>query len=160
MATWEQLFGESAPEPPDGMVEVLRGFLQDLRERNRLLGGAEELNDKELVTAIRLSLDDWNTTPPFSSYTFETHPAFRLLLMGAAVEAHKMAGQVQTRNQLTYTDGGINVAVSDKTALNQSWLVTFAHDYETKKRAWKTSDNLSRAYGGAWSEYSQLAGQG
>jgi hypothetical protein len=157
MATYDQLFGADAPAVPTGMVVIFRRFLQDLRERNRLLGGVEGLSDEELEMCLKLSLDDWNTTPPPSGHTLENHPAFILLLHGAAIQAHKLFGQVQTANQLTYTDGGINVAESDKTALNQSWLQLFSAEYETKKRQFLTAANLEQAYGRTYSEYRALA---
>lgn len=156
---WAELNGIQVPE---GMIDGplgLRSFIQDHKRRNRLLGGAEQLSREQLAACLKLSLDDWNETPPLGDhFVLETHPSVLLLFLYSAVHAHRMIGQVQTANQVTYTDGGLNLALSDKTALNQSWMQASMSEYEQKKRQWKTSRNLEQMYGAEWSEYSDISG--
>ncbi len=59
-----------------------------------------------------------------------------------------------TRNHLTFSDGGIQVGVSDKTPLIQSWLQLIGNRYEEKKQKLKIALNIELGWGdGFHSEY-------
>jgi hypothetical protein len=47
-----------------------------------------------------------------------------------------------------FSDGGIQVGVSDKTALIQSWLNIFSNKYEQKKKDLKIALNIEAGWGG------------
>lgn len=153
MSNWSEF---SAWQVPQGMVDALRAFSQDLRARNRLIGGLEHLNDSELELALKFSLDDWNTTTPPTRETFESHPSVVLLFLGAQIRAQDMRANEQTNNQLTFSNSGISQSVSDKTALHVGHAQRMQAEYETKKRLSKTAANLEQAYSGTWSEYGVL----
>ena len=72
----------------------------------------------------------------------------------------RSAGILQSRNSLTYSDGGINVAVSDKTPLYRQWISDFHNEYEQKKRHLKIQMNMKRAWGGSFSEYTLASSAG
>lgn len=141
---------------------LLRMFLNDTAELNRLIR-QEESNSEKLDLAIRLTIDDWNITPPLlGNATITTFPSIYLLIHGAAIQALKSAGILQSRNQLEYSSGGITVRTFDKTQLYQSWIIQFYQDYERKKLEYKKSSNIEGAWGagpgggGVHSEYQQI----
>ena len=136
---------------------LLRLFLNDTAELNRLIR-QEESDDDKLDLAILLALDDWNiTTPLLGNVSITTHPSIYLLIHGAAIQALKSAGILQSRNQLEYASGGITVRTFDKTQLYQSWINQFIMDYERKKMDYKKFINIEGSWpGGVHSEYQQI----
>lgn len=136
---------------------LLRLFLNDTAELNRLIR-QEESNSEKLDLAIRLTLDDWNITPPLlSAVTITTYPSIYLLIHGAAIQTLKSAGILQSRNRLEYSSGGITVRTFDKTELYQSWILQFYQDYERKKMDLKKFQNIEASWpGGLHSEYQQI----
>jgi hypothetical protein len=114
-----------------------------------------------IAWAIIDTLDDWNTTPPFIGDASLTHfPSVSLLREGAVIRILESVGLLQTRNQLSYSDGGISVQVSDKTPLLMQWISLFRNSYETKKARMKASMNIEQAMAGTgtFSEYFVING--
>lgn len=136
------------------MAQVVRNFTRDFPELNRLIRGVESSN-RLIFWALDDALEDWNTTPPLiGPVSIETHPSRRLLMRGAVIHLLESVGLLQTRNHLTFSDGGIQVGVSDKTPLIHAWLQYFKNDYEQKKLRLKVSMNIENAWGGGvHSEY-------
>ncbi len=134
--------------------EYLRLFLMDTEELNRLLR-RKEIDDKRLDFAIQMCISDWNTTTPrVAPVSIGNFPSLYLLIHGAAVQALKMAGIYQSRNELTYSSGGSSFVRANKTAYYQSWIQNFATEYEQKKLNLKMQQNIESAYGGGFhSEY-------
>ncbi len=136
------------------MAQTIRTFLRDFPELNRLIRGVESSN-RLIYWAIDDAIDDWNTTPPLiGAASIANFPSKRLLIRGATITLLESVGLLQTRNHLTFSDGGIQVGVSDKTPLIQSWLQYFKNDYEQKKLRLKVSMNIEQGWGGGThSEY-------
>lgn len=134
-------------------LKYLRFFLQDTPELNRLIRDYE-LNDEKLRFCIDMAISDYNTTlPPTPAKTIENYPSLFLLMHGGAINALKMAGIRQSRNELNYQSGGSSFQRSNKTSLYQSWLSLFMNEYEQKKKQFKIAGNIRRGYGGVFSEY-------
>lgn len=134
-------------------VERVRVYMRDTPATNALLDDVET-SQTMMDFAVDLAIDDFNTTPPkIGTWTYTTFPSLELLLYGTIIHVLQSAGLLQSRNQLTFVDGGIQVATSDKTPLYQSWINTFKQNYETLKLRWKKSTNLESCYGGVHSEY-------
>jgi len=157
MATWDEVFGDNAPEIPSRMLDIFRRWIDDERTSNRLLGGIPELTDENLEDGLRLALDDWNSTTPITTYVFTDHPSVVLLFTAGLIYAFNTVGMRHTRNQLTYSDGGISVAINDKTTLVQSWISQKQAEYEPKKRQLKNQINAEGGYGSISSEYSEVS---
>lgn len=136
------------------MAQLVRMFMRDHAELNRLTQGVEH-SDRLIFWAIADTIDDWNTTPPLIGPVDITNfPSRRLLVRGSVVSLLESSGLLMSRNHLTFSDGGIQVGVSDKTPLYQSWIQLFKNDYESKKLRLKVSMNIESAWGGGvHSEY-------
>jgi hypothetical protein len=138
---------------------LLRLFMNDTAELNRLIK-QQESTDEQMDLALRLTIDDWNITPPpLGNMSIETFPSIFLLIHGAAIQLLKMAGILQSRNELNYSSGGVTVRTFDKTRLYQSWIGIFVQEYERKKTTFKIAQNIAAAMGqdGVHSEYNTLA---
>jgi hypothetical protein len=137
--------------------KMLRLFLNDSPELNRLIRTFES-TDEKLDLATALALSDFNDTPPLlGTYTVATFPSLYLLIYGASINVLRSAGLLQSRNELAYSSGGVSVRIFDKTQLYQSWISQFMAEYEMKKRNFKIALNINSSLGsGIASEYSLL----
>lgn len=138
----------SAEVELNAFVKTVRMFLRDTPELNRLIDGVEN-SDRQIVWAIADALDDFNTTPPFITRVgLSSFPSKSLLLRGTVIALLQSIGLLQTRNHLSFSDGGIQVGVNDKTPFIQSWIQLFKNDYEEKKQRIKVAINIESAWGG------------
>jgi hypothetical protein len=109
-------------------VPVIRAYLRDLPELNRLIAG-EETGERFMAWSVLDAMSRFNGTPHFTNYSFEDLLTFNqhYLLLRMCVETIlESVGLLQTRNHINYSNGGINVGVNDKTPLIQSWLQMFS----------------------------------
>lgn len=144
---------DSPADVPNAQLELnsianqVRLFMRDYPELNRLISGVESSN-RQIVWAMMDTLDDFNTTPPFTSLSMDQFPSRSLFVRGVVCSLLESIGLLQTRNQLTFSDGGIQVGISDKTPYIQSWLQVFRNQYEEKKMRMKVAMNIENAWGG------------
>ncbi len=145
----------SASKRLNEMVAVVRMFLRDFPELNRLISG-EETSDRMIAWAIIDAIDDWNSTPPFIGKVGLTNfPSMSWLREAAVMRTLESVGLLQTRNQLNFSDGGISQSVSDKAPLLLNWVQLYSNRVEQRKAQIKSSMNIELAMdgGGALSEY-------
>ena len=144
-----------------GVIALVRAKLRDYPELNRLIEG-RETSDREIAFAIMETIDDFNTTPPLiESCTLESFPSTSLLIRGTIVNVIESVGLLQTRNQMSYSDGqGVQVSVSDKAPMLLQWISLFTNQYEQKKIKLKKALNLQGALNGSGvsSEYVYVHG--
>lgn len=139
-------------------VAVVRQFMRDYPELNRLIQG-EEHSNRMISWAILDALDDFNTTPPITQLQLTSFPSRYLLLRGTVISLLESLGMLMTRNQLTFSDGGIQVGISDKTNLLMNWIQMFTNKYEQKKKELKIAMNIESGWGGGvHSEYLWMNG--
>lgn len=155
MATLEGIPGIS--RTTRDFVQVVRLFLRDYPELNRLTAG-EESDDRQIAWAIMDALSEFNGTPPLSTCTLEyllSRQQHHLMCRMTTCALLESIGQLQTRNHLNYSNGGLTVGVNDKTQLLQSWLQLFKASSEQKMQRVKVAFNIEAMFGehGLHSEY-------
>lgn len=139
-------------------VGLIRAFMRDHSELNRLFQG-EEHSDRLIAFAVIDALEDFNTTPPMTNYQLSNFPSKSLLRYGTLINLLESIGLLMTRNHITFSDGGVQVGISDKTPLIQSWIQLFTNKYETKKDRLKVALNIEGGWGGGvHSEYLWTSG--
>lgn len=138
----------------NNFIQQIRTFLRDYPETNRLIAGVESSN-RQIVWALSDAMDDFNSSPPFTGFNLSNFPSKSLLVRGTVISLLESIGLLQTRNHLSFSDGGIQVGINDKTQFIQSWLQLFRNSYEEKKMRLKIAYNIESAWGGGvHSEYS------
>jgi hypothetical protein len=137
----------NAQIPLNQFIHLVREFMRDYAELNRLVAG-EESSDRQIAWAILDTLDDFNTTPPFTQFGLISFPSRSLLLRGVVSTLLESIGLLQTRNHLQFSDGGITVGINDKTPYLQSWIQLFRGKYEDGKLKLKVAYNIESAWGG------------
>ena len=142
------------------IVSVVRLYLRDFPELNRLIQG-EETSDRMIAWSVVDALDDFNSTPPFvGSYGQTNFPSLSLLREGAVIRVLESVGLLQLRNQMNYSDGEITVQISDKSQFLMGWINMLRGSYEQKKVRIKSSINVEQAFEGSGihSEYFVING--
>jgi len=150
----------SATQSLGQFVMQVRQYMRDFPELNRLIDG-EESSDRMIAWAAIDALDDINNTPPLiGAYTIESFPYRSLLLRGTVIAVLESVGLLQTRNQINYNDGGIQVSASDKAPMIMQWINMLRGTYEQKKQQYKIAVNISTAFEGSaiLSDYYFLGG--
>ena len=145
----------------NAFIHMMRLWMRDYPQLNRLIRGVEHSN-RLIAWAVLDFLSDFSQSPPpLGRYTIEHLLDLgysNLARRGTAIALTESVGMLQTRNQLNFSDGGINVGVSDKTPQLQSWLQSFQSKYEQDKMKIKISLNIQEIMGesGVHSEYAAV----
>jgi len=136
------------------VIRQVRTWLRDFAPSNALLDG-EEFSDGSLELFIDMALDDWTNTPPLIGRvtSVRAHPSRYLLILKVVQLALMSAAFMYARNNLTYSDGGITVATSDKAPMYLTIEQRIAAEFDVLKMRLKRSLNAEGAYGGVHSEY-------
>lgn len=135
-------------------TEVLRTYIKDTPQLNKLLGGKYENDPAAAELCIWMALDDWNATPPPIPATgLKSHPAKSLLIKCAALECLRSAGIWHSREHMPSTDGGTSADDHAKFGEYSNWINNMAQEYQTGKLNVKKSINMAMAFGGYFSEY-------
>jgi hypothetical protein len=149
----EGQFIPSAELELNNFVNMVRMFMRDHAELNRLVAG-EESSNRQILWAVMDALDDFNSDPPFTSYGIYSFPSRSLLVRMTAISLLTSIGLLQTRNHLQFSDGGITVGINDKTPFLQAWINLLTGMVKEKKDRIKVAQNIERAWdGGVNSEY-------
>jgi hypothetical protein len=130
-------------------VQSVRGYMRDFPELNRLVRG-EESTDRQIAWAVLDALSDFNGTPPITAHSLQylmTRQQHSLLLRMTVIALIESVGLLQTRNHLNYSDGGISVAVNDKTPLLMQWLNYYKATSEQMKQRVKVAFNVESILG-------------
>ena len=117
-----------------GMSETTRAFIQTVRlymrdfpELNRIVRG-EESSDRQIAWAVLDAVSYFNGMPHLTTYSLEEllqQNQQALMLRLTVISLIESVGLLQTRNHINYSNGGINVGVSDKTPMLMNWLQYF-----------------------------------
>jgi hypothetical protein len=134
----------------NSFIHMMRLWMRDYPHLNRLIRGVEHSNRLIAWAVLDFVSDFSQTPPPLGHYTIENILDLgytSLARRGTAIALLEFVGLLQTRNQLKFSDGGINVAVSDKTPQLMSWLERFQSKYEQDKIKIKISLNIQGIIG-------------
>jgi hypothetical protein len=96
------------------------------------------------------AMADFNGTPHFTSWGLETFLQKQqqaLLTRMTTITLLESVGILQTRNHINYSNGAVNVGVSDKTPLIMNWLQYFKSSTEQMKQRVKVAVNIESILG-------------
>lgn len=142
----------------NAFIHMMRLWMRDYPQLNRLISGVEHSN-RLIAWGVLDFVSDFSQTPPhLGSYTIDQILDLgysSLARRGTAIALIESVGLLQTRNQLNFSDGGINVGISDKTPQLMQWLNMFQSKYEQDKTKIKIALNINGIMGaaGVHSEY-------
>lgn len=132
--------------------------MRDHPELNRLITGEESSNRLIEYCAI-LAMDEFNTTPPFSSFTIINFPSRVILLYLTIIHLLQSVGLLKSRNRLDYNDGGFSVRTEQQDQLYQRWIQIFRSQVDPHILRLKVALNIEGGWdSGVGSEYGWIHG--
>lgn len=144
------------------VANMVREYMRDFPELNRLIAGYET-SDRQLIFAVMDAISYMNLSPPMTRMSvaeWMTIDAFPLVRYFTVITLLEGIGLLQTRNHISYSNGGKTVGVNDKTPLIRSWLEYFRAVADQLLKQVKTSLNIMSIMGpdqfGNASEYFSL----
>ena len=142
---------------------ALRDFIKDKEPLNRLLQFELENIEDDLDLYLNMALGFLQYIPPFlGNIAIASFPMPALLIHQATIECLISNSIVQARNDLTYNNGGVTVKVSDGDRYLRmlQQLYRMADMEIAAFKQLKIALNISAGWGGVYSPYSQLHGNG
>lgn len=135
--------------------EEVREFIQDHVEKNRLLDG-KEFENTQITLAIEMAVDRFNMFPPMSSATPQTFPSKTLLMYGTLSNLFAGQSALLARNHMSYSDGGITVAVEERMQLYTALAAMYDASFESSSKAIKIEQNMNEGWGSVSSDYANF----
>lgn len=132
----------------------------DEPERNILFKKAQMYSDEKVLNLLFRAVSDINGGVPLTNFSiFEIARDIddTLIVDGAVIFALIGEGILQTRNQLNYSDSGLQIGMFDKTQMYQGWISMLMNNYFQAKQALKETilTKHSQTFYGIESEFSR-----
>lgn len=138
--------------------DEVRAWMRDFPELNRLISG-EESSGRMVEYCVHLALDEWNTTPPLSSFTIENFPSRTILLHLTVIHLLTSVGILKSRNRFTYSDGGFSVQTEEQDGQYMNWIQLLRSQVNPRIERLKVALNIEGGWGaGVHSEYGWIHG--
>jgi hypothetical protein len=135
----------------------IRRFLNDSPENNLLIDGVE-FSDPRINQAIGLALSSFNGMQPITGYTLDTYPQnyVKVLYYLTAQTLYEGQAAMAARNQLTYSDGGLNIPIEERYEMFMSLANLFGRMASDLARQIKVQMNIESGWGSVSSDYANF----
>lgn len=127
-------------------VEEVKEFISDNPESNLLLD-EDEFSYTFIMLCMDLAADSYNSLSPMTRFNVGNFPSKSLLLLGTLYHMFSGAMAKMARNQLSYTDGGLQIPVEEKYELYKNLADTYGLQFNTNASRLKTSMNMEAGWG-------------
>lgn len=127
-------------------VEKVREFISDYPEKNLLLD-EQEFSDTLIALSMELAVSEFNSMTPKTNYSDENFPSKSLLMLGTLWQMYLGKSALMARNQLSYTDGGLQVPVEEKFEMYSRLADNYAAQFQTGSSRLKVSINMEGGWG-------------
>lgn len=133
---------------------MMREFISDFRARTKDIERLNILDDNkfhysdgEICYYIEAGIGDLNLGNPITNFTqFNFPKSHRELILDAAmIKAFIADGILQLRNNVAFSDSGLQINMFDKSGGYQSWVANLYQTYIMNKNAFKLWVNAGRA---------------
>lgn len=142
------------PECLDRYEFLVRSYLQDFPENNKLLPDTEEFSGALIRQNVLMALELFNTSVGYlTNDTLEKFPVPTLLVIGAAGLTIISGGVLQTRNHFSVSDGGLGGPLSEKSEYYKTWGESLLQQFVSFSTQYKNSRNTEGGYGSVSSSY-------
>lgn len=134
-------------------IANVRTYTKDMPEYNVLLQGNPQSSDALIALAIKLTVNDFNMTPPVMAYTVNTFPeeADGFAMYGILMHLANSEAERQLRNQVDYALQGLTTQIDNKFSQYNQLAQYYRGLFEQQMGQYKVYLNQSDAWGGVWS---------
>lgn len=133
-------------------IEEVREYVSD-RAPNNLLLDKEEFSSSLISLSMDLAISDYNMIPPFSSVSLGTFPSKGLLMHGTLYYLFTGQSALLARNQMSYTDGGLQIPIEERYGLYQQMGAMHQAAFQDGAAKLKAHLNLEEGWGGVVSDF-------
>jgi hypothetical protein len=125
----------------------VREYLQDYPEANLLLD-AQEFSNTFIELCMDLATSEFNQIPPIAlTVMLNNFPSKGILLYGTLWMMFQGRAALAARNNLTYSDGGLQIPVEEKYELYNQLASTFGSMFKEAVQRYKASWNMEIGWG-------------
>ena len=133
-------------------ADEVREYLQDYDAQNLLLD-KEEFSDTYIELCMDLAASEYNSIPPVAiGSSLENFPSKALLLYGTCWMMFQGRAALAARNNLTYSDGGLQIPVEEKFELYNQLASSFQAIFQSSAQKFKASVNMESGWGCVFSD--------
>lgn len=123
----------------------VRTFLMDTPDKNFLLDD-QEFSDAYISLCMDLAVSSYNSMTPVSSFVTSSFPYRALMLYGTVWHMFQGRTALAARNQLTYSDGGIQIPIEERFELYSNLAASFGAQFQAMAQRQKTQDNIDNGW--------------
>lgn len=137
------------------IADKIRCYMRDFVFDNELIDGFET-TDFQIQKTINLTVSRYNSlAPTVLQFEVGNFPILLeyILIMGTVGHILRSISILQLRNQLTYTDGGVHVGLTDKHQLYKAMGNDLLAEFDEMAKSDKIQRNLNAAWGHVASPY-------
>ncbi len=127
-------------------ADQVREFISDYPESNLLLD-KEEFSDAFIELCMELGVSEYNVMPPRSGFNVDNFPSKSLLLLATLWQMYLGRSAMMARNNLSYTDGGLQIPVEEKYELYKNLSDTFRMQFMEAAGRLKVQMNMESGWG-------------
>jgi len=128
-------------------MNMVYRWVRDSVQLNKLLDG-KETDIETMALYVDMAVDWFNTDPPQTSYSLENFPSMTMLIYGSVIQLLISNGILMSRNRLNYSDGGIQVQISDKAGEYMNWVQMILNMYQQRSDKIKYETNILTGFDG------------
>lgn len=133
-------------------AQEIREYLQDYPEQNLLLDKSE-FSDTFIELCMDLATSEYNQIPPIAiKAILSNFPNKGLLLYGTCYFMFQGRAALAARNNLTYSDGGLQIPVEEKFELYSQLAANFGQLFREATQRYKASANMEAGWGHVFSD--------
>lgn len=126
-------------------ISDVRKYVSDYSPNNYLIDG-EEFSDGFISLCRDLAMDSYNIMPPASQYDTTNFPSKSLLLYGTMWHMYTGKAALLARNTMSYSDGGISLAIEERSELYRGIASSFQSQFIETGKALKISINMESGW--------------
>lgn len=136
-------------------ADQVREYISDYPESNLLLD-KEEFSNTFIELCMDLAVSEFNVLTPRSAFNLDNFPSKSLLLLGTLWQMFLGRSALMARNNLTYTDGGLQIPVEEKYELYKNLADTYRAQFLETANKLKVSQNMEAGWGQVRSDESNF----
>jgi hypothetical protein len=133
----------------------IREFVSDYSQNNYLLD-KEEFSDTFITLCRDLAVSSYNEIPPMSITALSNFPSKSTLLWGTLYHMFSGKAALYARNQMSYSDGGIQIPVEEKYETYDNLAKGAFTQFQSSAAKIKVYLNMSAGWGSVSSDDASL----
>lgn len=127
-------------------VEEVREYITDYPDVNLLLD-KEEFSDSFITLCMGFGVESFNSISPRTRYTESNFPGKEVHLLGTLYHMYNGRAAQMARNNLSYTDGGLQIPVEEKYELYSRLAANFQAQFLEVAGKLKITINMEQGWG-------------